>query len=340
MSIQSPVAPPDRRLPVLDGIRAVSILAVLVTHLLPVRVAGHAWNDSVGLFGMALFFVLSGFLITTQLISRPAPRMFIARRLCRIVPVAWLCIAIVVIAVPMDAASVLSQLFFYANLPPQRLMAPLDHFWSLCVEVQFYVVAAVLLWLRPAVTWWLLPAFLLAVTSLRMALGVSASSVTWFRADDLLAGACLALLMNSSAWSRATQWLRSSGLVWLLLVLLCLACILPKSGDNWLLYVRPYLAAAFVAALLACPDAWLSRLLCHRWLAYIAAISYALYVWHVPLAYTWLGSGEVLEKYLKRPLLLIVLFGVAHLSTFYFEKRFIDWGKRIGRPRATPVASA
>lgn len=327
-------------LPALDGVRALSIIAVLVTHLLPVRFAGQSWNDSVGLFGMALFFVLSGYLITGQLLARPDWHVFLLRRLCRIVPVAWLCIAIVALVLPLHGEALWRNLLFVANLPPQQLVEPIEHFWSLGVEIQFYLLATALLLLRPGFAWWLLPALLFGVTALRIAEGVTASSVTWFRADDLLAGAVLALLVRTRHWPALAAGLGRPAVVWMLLLALCAASILPKSGSNALAYLRPYLAAAFVAALIARPGAALAQALGHRALRYIAHISYALYVWHMPLAATWLGSGELLEKYLKRPLLLVVLFIVAHVSTFHFERHFTDWAKRLGRVRPAPLHRA
>jgi peptidoglycan/LPS O-acetylase OafA/YrhL len=64
-------------------------------------------------------------------------------------------------------------------------------------------------------------------------------------------------------------------------------------------------------------------------LGYIATVSYALYVIHHLLMFTWLGSGDKLVKYLKRPLLIAATFGLAHLSTFRFERRCMAWGKRL-----------
>jgi peptidoglycan/LPS O-acetylase OafA/YrhL len=64
-------------------------------------------------------------------------------------------------------------------------------------------------------------------------------------------------------------------------------------------------------------------------LFYLASVSYALYVIHGGLRYTWLGEGEIMEKYIKRPLLFAVLFVLAHLSTFYYEKKFISFGKAL-----------
>lgn len=328
----------SERQPVLDGVRAISILAVLWTHLFPLRVGGIPLNESLGIFGMALFFILSGYLITGQLLKQPPVSSFVARRLLRVVPAAWICLALVWWMWPVGLDTALSYLLFYANLPPQRLVPPTDHFWSLCVEVQFYMLAALMLWLRVRAIWWLFPALLLAITALRIGHQVTASSITWFRADDLLAGACLALMMHSRHWVAVKAQLARAGLVPLLLIALLACSFLPHPGLNPLSFLRPYVAAAFVATLMAQPAHPLSRVLGGSTLAYIATVSYALYIWHLPLAATWLGSGDVVTKYLKRPLLLLVLFAVAHVSTFQIERRFNDLAKRVGAGRrATPA---
>ena len=67
----------------------------------------------------------------------------------------------------------------------------------------------------------------------------------------------------------------------------------------------------------------------HRLPAYLAAISYSLYVIHPVLAASWLGSGDVIEKYAKRPLLFAALVVLAHLSTRYYERRWIAFGRRL-----------
>ena len=102
-------------------------------------------------------------------------------------------------------------------------------------------------------------------------------------------------------------------------------------------YVRPYLAAALVGITLWRADGVLERLLRSRPLRYVAEVSFALYVFHPLLAHTWLGSGERLEKYLKRPLLFLALFASAHLSTFHFEKHFIELGRRLSSGRKQVV---
>ncbi len=321
------------RSPVLDGVRAMSILAVLWTHLFPFRLMGVPLNESLGMLGMALFFILSGYLITIQLLKQPTVTSFVARRLLRVVPAAWLCLTVVWLWQPVALETALANLFFYANLPPQRLTPPVDHFWSLCLEVQFYMLSAVLLWLRPRAVWWLFPALLAVMTGLRLNFQVTASSITWFRADDLLAGACMALVMNSRHWPAVRAQLSRRGVIPLTLALLLASCILLHGWVNPLTYLRPYFAAAFVGALMCQAGHPLSHWLGGTRLAYIASISYALYVWHLPLAATWLGSGDVWIKYLKRPLLLLVVFGIAHVSTFYVEQRFNELAKRVGARR-------
>ena len=74
---------------------------------------------------------------------------------------------------------------------------------------------------------------------------------------------------------------------------------------------------------------WFNNWLKGRFLFYIASISFALYVIHGGLIDTWLGEGDKLEKYLKRPLLLAVTFALAHVSTFYYEKHWINLGKKL-----------
>lgn len=324
------------RQPVLDGVRACSIVFVLMAHWLPLNTMHPGANGAIGVFGMALFFVLSGYLIGGQLLRRVAPRVFIVHRLARVLPLAWLAALIVGLLWHFEPQQLLAHLLFYANLPPQQLTHPLEHYWSLCVELQFYAVAALLLCLQPRWTWVVLPVLLVVNTAYRVSFGAIAGSVTWVRSDDILAGAVLALLMNGPACERVRGFLAQPWWPWLLPPLLYVACVLPEGGNS-LNYCRAYLAAAWVGALLCQPEARMSRWLSHRRWAWLAAVSYAVYIIHAPLAATWLGSGDLLEKYAKRPLLLAVVLLLAHLSTFHFERRFTRWARGYGERQAQPT---
>ena len=315
-----------RHFGVLDGWRAMSILMVLAGHLLPLGPKRFAMNEAVASGGMALFFTLSGFLITTLLLRSPDVPTFLIRRVCRIVPLAWLYCLIVFIAVGAAAPVWSAHFLFYANLPPFWLIDATAHLWSLCVEVQFYAGIALVVALVGRRGLWLMPVLCLAVTALRVATGEHVSIVTWLRVDEILAGSTLALVL--ARWPRAAA-VSSNWPVMLVGLVLLLASGHPEGGP--LAYARPYIAATLVGLTLCAPATSFSTLLNRRELAYIAKISFALYVIHVGLTTTWLGSGDTAVKYLKRPLLFAALFGLAHLSTFHFEKRWIDLGHRWSR---------
>jgi len=63
----------------------------------------------------------------------------------------------------------------------------------------------------------------------------------------------------------------------------------------------------------------------------VATISFALYVVHQILLFTWLGTGDTLVRYIKRIVVIALAFGIAHVSTFYFEQPAIALGKRLSR---------
>lgn len=315
------------RLEVLDGWRGVSILCVLAAHLLPMGPKSWEGNAMFGLLGMSLFFTLSGFLITSFLLKNPPVMDFIVRRFFRIIPLAWLYLAIALTMAGATPDSWMAHYFFYANLPPKQLVLLTDHIWSLCLEMQFYVGIALMFAIFGIRSLLLVPLIGIAFTLLRVADGVYASSISYYRIDEILAGCTLALIYHKRFDPRLLEWMKKVP-QWLLLALLLVSCHEQGGAFN---YLRPYLAALLVGATVVNPDHRLARLLDNRVLVYLATVSYALYVIHPMLAYgTWLGSGDTIVKYLKRPLLFVVLFVLAHLSTFYYE----HWWNNSGRTLA------
>lgn len=319
----------DERLQVLDGWRGISILLVLAAHLLPLGPKAWQLNVAAGMVGMACFFALSGFLVTRMLLRHPDVPGFLLRRLFRILPLAWayLFIALWVEGAPLSTWA--AHLLFYANLTPQTLHATTAHFWSLGVEMQFYLGIALLVALlkRPGLL--LLPVLCLAFTALRIADGIHFSSLSQYRVDEILAGATLALVCEHPAFKVVRSGLARCPTLPALLLLL-VSCH-PASG--FLNYLRPYFAALLVGATLLAPASPLAPLLSLRLLVYFASISYALYVIHPLLASTWLGSGADWDKYLKRPLLFAVLVVVAHILSRSFEGRWTALGKRLAERR-------
>lgn len=318
------------RFAVLDGWRGLSILLVLATHLLPLGPKNWQLNVACGYLGMALFFTLSGFLITNFLLHRPSVADFLIRRLARIVPLAWLGMAIVLWSTRSPLPTWTAHLLFYANWPPMFLTPNAGHFWSLCVEMQFYIAIALLFLLWRERGLFLLPLFCVGITLFRVIDGVHGAINTYYRGDEILAGCILALAFNARLSQALPEFIMRLN-PYALMVLLAIACH-PDAG--FMNYFRPYLAALLVGGTLLNGRAPMARALtASRALAYVAAISYALYVLHPLLSNSWLGSGEGWEKYAKRPLLFGALFLLAHLSTFYFEHPCIAFGKRLAAAR-------
>jgi peptidoglycan/LPS O-acetylase OafA/YrhL len=152
-----PVRGDQKYLPGLDGLRAIAVAAVIAYHL------GYGWAQG-GLLGVAVFFTLSGYLITDILVGQWAARGriklgdFWLRRARRLLPALFVMLAVVTLWVNLGARSFLpgfrgnviaslgyvsnwwyidQHASYYARFAPP---APLDHLWSLAVEEQFYLV--------------------------------------------------------------------------------------------------------------------------------------------------------------------------------------------------------
>jgi peptidoglycan/LPS O-acetylase OafA/YrhL len=313
------------RFEVLDGWRGISILLVLAAHLMPLGPKAWQLNVAAGLLGMVLFFILSGFLITHFLVNRPNVLEFLIRRFFRILPLAWLYMALVFYFYPVSSGTWWAHFLFYANYPPKPLIAATDHLWSLCLEIHFYIGIALLVGIFKKKGLMIIPLLCIGFTLLRIVNGIHFSVITHFRIDDILAGALLALIYNNKLGHMMQEFMRHGSLV-VVAPLLIISC---HPDSSFMHYLRPYLAASLVGITLYNRESMLKPLLMNRVLVYIATISYALYVIHPFLMTTWLGSGEGIEKYAKRPLLFLALFISAHISSFYYEKRWIEFGKWI-----------
>jgi peptidoglycan/LPS O-acetylase OafA/YrhL len=315
------------RIPALDGWRGISILCVLSGHMLPLGPKFLQFNLMIATTGMSLFFILSGFLIVSMLVRNDNVVSFLIRRACRIVPLAWAFLIVVLFFNGANLEAWTANLLFYANLPPFYLDYINAHFWSLCVEMHFYAAIALAVALAGRRGLVLVPIACLAVTAARIAYGETFSIVTWFRVDDILAGGCLALAFASPRFDMVATNLPSFT-PFLLLPLLLASCH-PALGA--MDYARPYFAALLIGSTILRSNDTLQRVLCGRKLSYVAQISFALYVIH-PLTYAgWMGQGDVIVRYTKRIGSFVLSFIFAHVSTFYYEKYWIDLGHRLAR---------
>ena len=313
---------PDTRLQRLNGVRAASILLVLAGHLLPLGPKWLGMNVVAATGGMSLFVCLSGFLIVWILHHDPDWKSFLIRRLARIVPSAIVFGLVVYLIYGSDVQRVLAIMFFYANYLDSYTDPATSHMWSLSVEMHFYIAIAVIVAVFGRSGLIAVPLGVLLVLGIKLYLGEAGTIRTHIRVDDILVGGCLALIWinrHGPGYQTLIGYLKY--LFWPSLILLAMSC---NPNFRELVYLRPFFALMFVGSILFMDDDWRTLIATSRALAYIAAISFALYVWHKLLAQGWFAdrSGlSAVEFYLtKRPLSIFLAFVVAHIATFTYEE--------------------
>ncbi|MEX5745135.1 acyltransferase family protein [Massilia sp. X63] len=301
----------------IDGLRAIAVLAVVLFHAFPTVLRG-------GFIGVDIFFVISGFLISSILLRELQHGTFsfagfYARRVRRIFPALVLvlaaCLAFGWLALFPDeyqqlgkhvvgGAGFAANFFYWAQVGYFDTAAdtkPLLHLWSLGIEEQFYILWPVILLLG-----WRLRANLFAVAAI-LALASFALNVggiaghptaTFYspasRAWELLLGAGLACLhARASAASRRLPVPGPNLLSWLGVALLAagLASITRASQFPGWYALLPALGALLLIA--AGPQAWFNRVvLSNRPMVWVGLVSYPLYLWHWPL----LSFAQIIES--------------------------------------------
>jgi peptidoglycan/LPS O-acetylase OafA/YrhL len=328
----------EDKLPVLDGLRAISILLVLACHFLPLGPKVLRFNETAGAMGMSLFFALSGFLITSGLIKNPDIHEFMARRLARILPLAYAYTLVVFLIITFDPKAMLWTNLFLVNYLTQYLSPGLTgHFWSLCVEVHFYLAIALVVLVAGRKGLWIVWPACLVITLLRINAGAYIAIETHLRVDEILSGACVAILYHKGVKLRFFSPI--------MLIAGCMWAISAWPLADAFQYLRPYATALLLLASLQYGAANPGTLLASGPMRYIATISYALYVIHPVTAYGWMSEGGVVTKYiLKRPISFALTFILAHISTFYWERPWQlaarRWVQKRRPIRASDIAVA
>lgn len=312
----------------LDGVRAASILLVILAHTAPLGPKSWVLNMTAARMGMALFFCLSGFLITSILYRKPDVLPFIVKRVMRIFPALFIYLTVLLIFFDLPLKAYLLNLSFTSNYLVEGLIPrQTSHLWSLCVEIHFYLaIGLVVLLLGRRGVWLVFPAALL-ITALRIDAGVNSNINTHLRVDEILVGGWLALI--SLHKGDQLRRILAAPLVATLTITMLTVLFVISSHDYGgpLPYVRPYIAMALIGAIMHCSLRPLLDILESRPAQYIAKISYALYIWHPLMVYGWMDQGSTAQRYLlKRPVSWALTWVAAHLSTTYWES---FWQKKV-----------
>ena len=324
------------RLQVLDGLRAISILLVLGCHMLPLGPKILQLNYSAGAMGMSLFFSLSGFLIVSTLLHNPDLHEFLVKRAVRILPLAYAYVFFVYTFIHFDPSAAFWTSTFIINYLTSYFVDGLNaHYWSLCVEVQFYVAVALIVLFGGRTGLWSLVPLCVLITMIRIHEGAYIAIQTHLRVDEILVGGCIALF-----YERSAKWdIRFPTTLAVLAALLWFLSSNPWT--QWFQYLRPYATGLMLGIVLCHKDTLLANVLTSRPMRYIATISYALYVIHPLTIHGWFSQGPKLEMYLfKRPISFLMTFAAAHLSTFYWEKKWMQAGRNWIKWRRARLAKS
>jgi len=348
-----------------EGLRAVAILLVLIYH------AGVPFFTS-GYVGVDVFFVISGFLITTQLVSeldrtgRISLVAFYARRAKRLLPAAGIVLAATVLLVrpfvpkvrwEEIGGDILASALYVVNwrladrsvdyLAEDSQPSPVQHFWSLAVEEQFYLIWPLLILLaalaggliggRTRPTLWVALAAV-GVPSFLWAVAASASNPAWSffvtttRMWELALGAAVALAARGFARLPRGP---SVAVGWAGLAVITASAVLFSTRTPWpgMAALLPTVGTAAVIAtgVAAGPNGPVA-LLGTAPFQWVGGLSYSLYLWHWPLlvaatAY-WNGLSVLVG-------IAVVLFSVVPAwLTYHLVENRLRYSRAIsGSPR-------
>lgn len=354
MSSTAALPPPGvstdaKRIPTLDGWRGIAILMVIVCHASLALSPGSGAIDwvrveSLGNQGVTIFFVLSGYLITSRLLlerdrnGSVSLRNFYIRRFFRLMPAAWAyllfrCLLAMGNHSGLGSVYLVPSLLFFRNyLPEFGVSAATTHFWSLSIEEQFYLAwPTIFLLAGRKRAFWIAASGSMAIALWRFHFWTwlmahpAAIYATQFRADALLVG-CAAALVSSKLQPHLRKWMAFPALLAIGYNIAIGSSLVP-------LY-ESISIALLVLITSQNPSAIACRIFDWRPLAYIGLVSYSLYLWQETLFFARTVAGL---------LIALVLITVAALVSYYFvEKPSIEWGKRIVKrhaARAIPVAA-
>lgn len=363
----SPVANADHAgrsyRPDIDGLRAVAVLAVVGYHVFPNLVKG-------GFVGVDIFFVISGFLISSILYGQLAAGRFsyidfYTRRIRRIFPAlvpvlalslvfGWFCMLDSELRAlggqVAGGSAFVSNFVLWSEsgyFDADANSKPLLHLWSLAIEEQFYLFFPWVLWFA-----WRRGFSLLKVTfgiallsfAVNMATFQSAPVANFYsplsRWWELMIGSILAVLALRPDQSRSPSvWAPATARAWLGAALIVTSLAVTRSSDRfpgWLALL-PTLGTALLIS--AGGSTWFNRVvLGNRFMVWVGGISYPLYLWHwLVYSIAWILAGGDLSRSLRAGLIALSIL-LAWLTYRLLEKP-LRFGPNGGRKALALLAA-
>lgn len=332
--------------PEIDGLRAIAVIPVILFH------AGFQIFSG-GFVGVDIFFVISGYLITTIIVAeleagrfsilnfyerrarRILPALYLVTALC--LPFAWLWL------IPSDAKelskSIMAVLLFASNIffwqqsdyfDAETELKPLLHTWSLGVEEQFYVLFPIVLMLVWRLGRKRIVVLLTIVALLSLALAEYAISrkpdATFFllptRAWELAMGSLIAFYLERKERGQFPPVLHQIlSLLGLGLIALGVLTFSKETSFPGFSALIPTVGAGLIIVF-ALPGTLVGRLLVSRVLVSVGLVSYSAYLWHQPLLSFARHRSLTELNPLVMASLVVLAFGLAYLTWRYVETPF------------------
>ena len=336
--------------PDIDGLRAISVFAVIFYHA-NFLVLDHELFQG-GFIGVDIFFVISGFLITSLILNEIYNNNFsitdfYTRRIRRIIPVLFFvilsCIPIAYIfLLPSSLVdffqSVLSTLIFSSNFyfhhtgliygGPDSSLKPLLHTWSLSVEEQFYVIFPLILilfrkFLKNYIFHFFIIFFFIGFISTQIISTKFPLYNFYFinvRIWELLAGSIVAYLnINFIKYeNKVTNYLPLLGLILILFSILFLRDEMSLPS----IYSVPAVVGTCFIILFNNSENFITKVLSLKVFVFFGLISYSLYLWHFPLFafYNYIFFDD--ESFIAKIIIIFLSIILSILSYFFLEKPF------------------
>lgn len=339
--------------PEIDGLRAIAVFAVIIFH------AEFFYGESQlfqgGFFGVDIFFVISGFLITSLIIKEIESTKlfsflgFYNRRIRRLIPVL---VFIFIIFFPFAwflllpdnfvdfSKSIIWSNIFLSNFywsdslqvygAESSNLKPFLHTWTLAIEEQFYILYPIILiltykWFKPYIIYVLITIILLSLYFAETMSGkdpLSSFYLLHTRFWELLTGGLLAFTSNSyQAKEKQNICLNLLPLLGLCLIFYSFFYVeFQFSKHPGLITLIPVMGTALIIAF-SNKDVFLTKILSYKLFVYIGLLSYSLYLWHFPL-FAFLRIGGYFDTILLKSCAIYVTFILSALSYKYIEQPF------------------
>ncbi len=331
--------------PEIDGLRSLAVLPVILFH------AGFEWFSG-GFVGVDVFFVISGYLITTIIISEMAEGKFsivnfYERRARRILPALFF---VIIASFPLfyfsyygsyfteyvksisATATFTSNIFFWLNSDYFTLgseIQPLLHTWSLAIEEQYYILFPIFLMLawRLGIKWILILLSIVFFISLGLAhwgaFNKPSATFYWLptRGWELLIGVFAAFFLKHNKQLKSFFLNQILSLLGLGMIVYSIIAF-DKSTPFPSLYALIPTIGTVLIIISSTKQTLVNSFLGSKVLIGIGLISYSAYLWHQPLLAALNFNMPFEENYFYKILVILITLGLAYFSYKFIEAPF------------------